>query len=281
MQIYNHLINRKNTCAAIGAFDGMHLGHRAVLRQLVEESRKRGREAVAVTWKGGTEGQKVLTNQEEKAWLMEKIGVDVMVFLDIEELEKGSGELETEILRRLGSSLVVSGNTAGPGLQGTDLCRVREVCDEKGRISTDRVRRALILGDMEYTAQLCGYPYIMMGRVVHGKAIGRTVGMPTANLAVPSEKQYPPNGVYASLARVDGHVYRGLTNIGPRPSVDDLPQITVETFIQNFDREIYGEPMVLEIHKHIRDIRKFSGIKEVREQVQRDVVQVKEYFDKR
>ena len=63
--------------------------------------------------------------------------------------------------------------------------------------------------------------------------------------------------------------------------MDDLPQITVETFIQNFDREIYGEPMVLEIHKHIRDIRKFSGIKEVREQVQRDVVQVKEYFDKR
>ena len=111
----------------------------------------------------------MLTNQEEKAWLMEKIGVDVMVFLDIEELEKGSGELETEILRRLGSSLVVSGEYGWAGLQGTDLCRVREVCDEKGRISTDRVRRALILGDMEYTAQLCGYPYIMMGRVVHGK----------------------------------------------------------------------------------------------------------------
>lgn len=280
MQILNHLINRTNTCAAIGAFDGMHLGHRAVLRRLVEESRERGLEAVAVTWMGSPEGQKVLTTQEEKAWLMEKIGVDVMVSLDREEIGKSSGELETEILRRLGSSLVVSGKTAGQGLHGTDLYHVREVCDEKGRISTRRVRSALTLGNMECTARLCGHPYVMMGRVVHGKAIGRTVGMPTANLAVPSQKHYPPNGVYAALARVDGHIYQGLTNIGPRPSVDDLPEITIETFLQDFDREIYGEPMVLEIHKHIRDIRKFSGIEEVKEQVQRDLVQVKEYLDK-
>lgn len=280
MQIFDYLINRKNTCVAIGAFDGMHLGHRAVLRQLVEESRNRGLEAVAVTWKGGKAGQKVLTTQEEKAWLMEKIGVDVMVSLDREEMGRGFCEQETEILRRLGSSLVVYGKMAGRGLQGTGVYSVREISDENGRISTERVRSALALGDMERTARLCGHPYVMMGRVVHGKAIGRTVGMPTANLEVPAQKQYPPNGVYAALARVDGHIYQGLTNIGLRPSVDDLPEITVETYLQDFDREIYGEPMVLEIHKHIRDIRKFSGIEEVKEQVQRDLVQVKEYLDK-
>ena len=120
-------------------------------------------------------------------------------------------------------------------------------------------------------------PVVLIGKVVRGKALGRTVGMPTANLCI-TDGTIPEEGVYATRIRIGDGVYTSVTNIGRRPTVDDESYITVETFIIDFDKEIYGEQAVLEVHKLLRPIQKFDSLKGVQMQVQQDVEMAKIYF---
>ena len=120
-------------------------------------------------------------------------------------------------------------------------------------------------------------PIRLSGTVVRGKALGRTVGMPTANLRI-TEGAMPENGVYATRIQIGDRVYTSVTNIGRRPTVDDEAYITVETFIMDFDKEIYGEQAVLELHKFLRPIQKFASLQEVKRQVEKDVETAKIYF---
>ena len=120
-------------------------------------------------------------------------------------------------------------------------------------------------------------PVILIGKVVRGKALGRTVGMPTANLCI-TEGTMPEKGVYATRIRIGDGVYTSVTNIGRRPTVDDESYITVETFIIDFDKEIYGERAILEVHQFLRPIQKFDSLQEVQRQVQKDVEMAKIYF---
>ena len=121
-------------------------------------------------------------------------------------------------------------------------------------------------------------PIVLRGRVVHGKALGRTVGMPTANIQIQDASILPECGVYATRIRIGNGEYVSVTNIGRRPTVDDKSYITVETHIIDFDREIYGEQAVLEVYKFLRPIQKFASLKEVQKQVQKDAETAKIYF---
>ena len=121
-------------------------------------------------------------------------------------------------------------------------------------------------------------PMILSGKVVHGKALGRTVGMPTANLCI-TEGTIPEEGVYATRIIVEGKAYISVTNIGRRPTVDNESHITVETYIIDFEKEIYGEQAVLEVHNFLRPVQKFESLEEVQKQVQRDVEMAKIYFE--
>jgi riboflavin kinase/FMN adenylyltransferase len=120
---------------------------------------------------------------------------------------------------------------------------------------------------------------VFEGKIIHGKGLGKTVGMPTANLDVTPNSITLPLGVYASKIIIDGETFTGLTNIGPRPSVDDVPVITVETLILDFDRDIYEKTVTLKIYLFIRPIEKFSGLQAVKEQVEKDKKIAREYFD--
>lgn len=120
-------------------------------------------------------------------------------------------------------------------------------------------------------------PIRLSGTVVRGKALGRTVGMPTANLRI-TEGVMPENGVYATRIQIGDRVYTSVTNIGRRPTVDDEAYITVETFIMDFDKEIYGEQAVLEVYQFLRPIQKFDSLQDVQKQVQKDAEMVKIYF---
>ena len=120
-------------------------------------------------------------------------------------------------------------------------------------------------------------PVVLSGKVVRGKALGRTVGMPTANLCI-TEGTMPEEGVYATRIRIGDGVYTSVTNIGRRPTVDDESYITVETFIIDFDKDIYGEQAILEVHQFLRPIQKFDSLQEVQMQVQQDVEMAKIYF---
>ena len=118
-------------------------------------------------------------------------------------------------------------------------------------------------------------PVVLSGKVVRGKALGRTVGMPTANLCI-TEGTMPEEGVYATRIRIGGGVYTSVTNIGRRPTVDDESYITVETFIIDFNEEIYGQFVELEVYKFLRPIQKFSSLEEVQKQVEKDIEEAKQ-----
>ena len=118
-------------------------------------------------------------------------------------------------------------------------------------------------------------PIILSGRVVHGKALGRTVGMPTANLCI-EDGTIPEDGVYATRITVQGKTYTSVTNIGRRPTVDDESYITVETFIIDFNEDIYGQFVELEVYKFLRPIQKFSSLEEVQKQVKKDIEEAKQ-----
>ena len=118
-------------------------------------------------------------------------------------------------------------------------------------------------------------PVSLTGGVVHGKALGRTVGMPTANIEVADKGQLPECGVYATRIRVDGEHYLAVTNIGLRPTVDNEQQVTVEAHILDFNQDIYGRIVELEVHKFLRPIRKFDSLEEVQKQVKKDIEEAK------
>lgn len=120
-------------------------------------------------------------------------------------------------------------------------------------------------------------PYIIEGKIVHGKGLGRTVGMPTANLSVENQ-ELPESGVYATRIRLDDKIFGSVTNIGKRPTVDREQNITVETYIFDFNGDIYGENAVLEILKFLRPVQKFQSLEEVYEQVQKDIKEAKKYL---
>ncbi len=118
-------------------------------------------------------------------------------------------------------------------------------------------------------------PVHLTGRVVHGKALGRTVGMPTANIEVSDRSMLPECGVYATRIRVDGDNYLAVTNIGLRPTVDNEQLVTVEAHILDFDRDIYGQSVELEVHRFLRPIQKFNSLEEVLKQVKEDIEEAK------
>ncbi len=122
------------------------------------------------------------------------------------------------------------------------------------------------------------FPVFLAGEVVHGKALGRTVGMPTANIKVCDESLLPECGVYATRIKVGEETYLAVTNIGLRPTVDNEQQVTVEAHILDFDQDIYGQVVELEVHKFLRPIQKFGSLEEVLKQVKKDIEEAKQWL---
>ena len=265
----------ERACVAFGRFDGVHRGHQAVLRRL----KALGGCSVAVSFE--TEN-KVLTTEEEKAYFFAQEGIDQMI--SVPEPDCPAGTFVKEVVsEKLGAEILVIGEEHE---HREEICRAAEeagirvelvetVKDEKGTITTQRVLQAFKNAEFEKYRQLCGHPYLIMGEVVHGKALGRTVGMPTANQSVILKKRKPESGVYATISHVAGGTYRSLTNIGTRPSVDDSGVVTVESYLLDFDRDIYGEEFCLEVWRFIRPVYKFKNLEAVKEQVKKDLEQVR------
>ena len=149
-------------------------------------------------------------------------------------------------------------------------------CEQGGPVTTERLRRAFDYRDWETYAALCGHPYFMEGTIGHGQALGRTVGMPTANLMLHRYKRKPPDGVYATISTLDNQLYMGLTNVGTKPTVDDSGAVSVETHLLDLNRNLYGETQLLEFYFYIRDVKKFDNLGQVKAQVDRDLAHVRE-----
>lgn len=291
----------ENTCVTFGMFDGMHKGHMTVAKTVAEESKKRSLNSVILSFDGTrdkiVDQTNILTTEEEKVYYLKKMGIDKFIsYSYTEEIQKMEADIfiKTILSDALGAKVVVVGRDCRFGKEGKGNLELLEkeapkygmhivVCETVlagGQpITSDSVKTAFKACDFEKMIELCGHPYTMIGEVMHGKALGRTVGMPTANLGVPDCKLKPPSGVYATLTDIEGDTYKGLTNIGKRPSVDDGDYITIETFLLDFAKDIYGKKIIMEVYLYIRGVVKFDCLEEVQKQVQKDLDKTKNYLE--
>lgn len=274
-----------------GFFDGVHLGHRLVIDTLVSEARSRGEEAIVVTFwphpravlQQDARDFRLLSSLEEKKEMLLSMGVDRVEVLPFtrEFASLTAGEYLQLLSERFGAGLVVMGydnrigsdkltagkiNTAAPEI-------VVAQCTDSG-ISSTQIRKALEAGDIELANGMLGYKYGLHGVVVAGNRNGRTIGFPTANIRLYEPlKLVPARGVYAVDVQVLGKEYRGMCNIGVRPTVGGGSP-TIETHILDFDEDIYGLPLKLHFIRRIRDERKFPSLEALREQLILDKLEI-------
>ncbi len=284
----------KNTAVAIGKFDGIHIGHRRLLKEILLR-RECGLAACVFTFDPsptvffGGQDEKELTTREEKRSLFEKLGVDILVEYP---LNRESAAVPPEIFaeeilakrmkaRFLAAGIDLSfgaggaGNAAllqklGPGL-GFEVKTIDKVCLDGREVSSTLVRARVEQGDMEAVSRLLGMPYRIAGKVVHGKQLGRTMGFPTVNLLPPKSKLLPPKGVYFSQVHVGERTYRAISNVGYKPTVTDERVMGVESFLYDFEESIYGEYIEVSLNAFHRPEQRFESVEALRMQIREDI----------
>ena len=295
----NEVDHKQPTCVAIGSFDGVHRGHQALLQRMAAEARAAGMRTAALTF--FPHPRRVLhtlpprfylTTLDERVRLLAEQGIDLIIThpFDDEVRRIRAADFVDQLLNTLDMKQLWGGNFALGYQREGDVPFLRQQGQLKGFtvetleeplllngeiISSRRVRRALEAGHMEEVTGCLGRYFSVRGPVVKGDQRGRTIGFPTANLAVWDELLLPGNGVYATYAWVGERRHAAATNVGVRPTVDGL-KLTVEAHILDFDDDIYGETVRLEFVRCIRPEMKFSGLDELKGRIAADVAEVRE-----
>lgn len=285
---------------ALGTFDGVHLGHRRVIGLAVERARARRGSAAVLTFEPHplevlrpAAEPVLLTAIDERLDQLAALGVDVALVLAFDEAFariSPSAWLDDVLRARLDAREIVAGSSYTFGFRregtarrlaawgraaGVPVHLVPAVLIGGEPVTSTRIRAALREGLVEDAARLLGRPYGVSGRVVRGEGRGRTIGVPTANLAVPPRKIVPAHGVYATIATVGGRRYRGATNVGTRPTFGGAT-LSVETFLLEFGGECVGEPMSLAFVRRLREERAFPDAAALVRQIHDDVDAVRE-----
>jgi riboflavin kinase/FMN adenylyltransferase len=296
MQVIDDLTKvhlEQETVLTIGAFDGLHLGHQALLGEVVARAQAAGRLAVVITFHphpamvlAPDRAPRYLTTPGEKVALLEGLGIDLVVVLAFNRqvAAMSAREFMTNVSRhlRVRELLVGADFALGRNREG-DLPRLQELGLELGYkvhiveaflldgkvVSSSRVRALLNQGAVEQVARLLGRYPSLSGEVVMGAQRGQRLGFPTANLDVRPERAVPADGVYAVFALLGAERYPAVANVGVRPSFDN-GQRTVETHIFDFEQDIYGCDLVVEFVARIRDERRFEDINNLVAQIGRD-----------
>lgn len=304
MEIITDIYNCKATpCAAtVGSFDGVHLGHVAMLGELRAAAETRKLPVAAVTFKRHPrmlfDGQCepfLLTTNKEKTMLLEKAGVDMLVMLDFDSYmaSMSAERFMKEILSEsLGVRMLAVGydHHFGKPCDDEGIGQYKEYgnrhCievfetkpfDVNGcRVSSSCVRRALAAGDMTTALSLLGHKYSIEGTVVHGAGVGHRLGFPTANILTSEEMlMLPYDGVYEVDTFVEGSRYKGVMNIGFKPTVNDSRVRTIEVYLIDFSADIYGSAIRVEPLRRLRDEKAFGNADALRFQIEVDVARVK------
>lgn len=282
---------------AVGVFDGLHLGHQRLLQQMKEAAWVAGSRPGVLTFfphpkvvTHGVSGRIYLTTLEQRLTLLAKQGMEIIIphpfdeqvrntraadfidqlgqHLNLCQLWGGDFSLgykregDAQFLSQLGQSRGFTVHTL------TDLVMVAGE-----RVSSSRVRQSLAAGRITDVNRCLGRPFDAAGEVIHGDHRGRTIGFPTANLAVWEQHLLPANGVYATYAWLGTERFKAATNVGVRPTINGH-RLSVEAHLLDFNRDIYGQQLRLEFVAAIRDERKFSGLEALKAQIGADVAQV-------
>lgn len=292
------------TAVTIGKFDGRHKGHQKLLREMLCFKERQGLKAAVFTFDMAPAGvmagrvQTVITTNQERRNKMAKMGIDYLVEYPFDQntAHMSPEEFVSEVLvRRMHAKAVVVGTDCSFGYKGkgnaqllkemSESCGFEAVIIEKEQddhrdISSTYVREELDQGNIEKANELLGEPYAIHGVVVHGNHIGGAIlGFPTANILPPPEKHLPPFGVYVSQVLVDGALYRGVTNIGKKPTVEGESPVGVETFIMGLEAKLYGKEIEVQLLNFERPEQKFSSLEELKERIEKDKEYAAAYFD--
>lgn len=288
-------MNLANASAvAIGKFDGIHLGHRQLLGEIIAKKQE-GMKAVVFTFNPSPSAlfskvkEKELTSTEEKRQIFESLGIDILVEFPLTYETAATPKevfVEEILVKRLNAGFIVAGTDLSFGKNGegnSDFLIEEsrkfnfevEIIDKisyKGEIiSSTLVRKAIAEGDVKKAHFMMGNPYFVQGIVQKGNQLGRTIGFPTVNLVAEEEKLLPPNGVYKTEVIVDGRIFEAITNVGCKPTVTDNEQIFIESYLYNFRENIYGKRIEVHFLEFMRQEQKFDSIEELKKQLQRDI----------
>jgi riboflavin kinase/FMN adenylyltransferase len=300
MQVWNidDSLSLKHPVATIGIFDGVHRGHRFILDHLKEKAKIHGGETVVVTlWphprivlQKELHDFKLLHSREEKIREMDNYGIDhlVMVPFDREIASLTACDfVQLYLVDKLGVEVLLVGydNRFGKDRKGDPeglrMCaeknrfaieKLPEYRNQKGTVSSSVIRESILRGDILSAGHMLGYPYYLSGTIVEGNHIGRQIGFPTANIhPMDANKLIPMNGVYAIRAELRGDVYKGMLNIGFRPTLDSAMAVkTIEAHLFGASGDFYEEEIVIHFITRVRDEMKFSGLDALKAQLQKD-----------
>jgi riboflavin kinase/FMN adenylyltransferase len=293
-----------STHLAIGVFDGLHIGHQAVIGRALASSRQTGGNAVAVTFDPHPvrvlrpeKAPRLLTSTRHKVKLIERLGVDAVLLLEftrafsktppeifIENLVRAAGQLRQICV---GQEWTFGANRSGsirlleelaPKL-GFQVATVPPVLVGGRVVSSTLIRSAVECGDLESTAKYLGREFTILGTVTEGRQLGRRLGFPTANLRAHNEL-FPPNGVYAAKAWFREKEYGGVVNIGIRPTIEnETGERLLELHLFDFKQQIYGEDVEVAFLKYLRPEQKFSDVAELQAQIQRDAAAARQVYE--
>lgn len=289
----------RDTAVTLGKFDGVHRGHQKLISHICEKERQGLESAVVTIWPDPK--VKALLTKSEKKELLRKLGVswwiDCPFLPQISHMEPEDFIREI-LVKRMRAKYIAVGSDFRFGYQrkgdwrllermqkevGYELEVVEKETYGNREISSTYVKEALAQGNMELVNELLGYPYTVQGEVLHGRRIGRTLGMPTTNLIPSVGKLLPPNGVYASRTLMEAGNSKterpGITNIGYKPTVGEYFR-GVETYLFDFDGDLYGQEIAVQLYAFERPEQKFQSMDALKEQMHRDIEFGKKYFER-
>ena len=288
--------------AATGFFDGVHLGHAKVIELLCSTAKAEGATSAVITFwphprsilRQDAGKLRLLKSLEEKEERLKALGVDEVHVVDFtREFSKMTAEefIRDFLIKKFGVSTLIVGYDHRLGCKKTgsdDIVRIAESCgikavrvsaisDSYNTISSTYIRNLIETGGIERANALLGYEYTLKGVVVPGCGNGRKLGFRTANMSLYDPlKLIPYNGVYAVRATVEGKTYKGVCNIGYRPTIEDGRGLTVETHLLDFDDDIYGLDLTVRFVEFIRDEQRFGSMELLREQLLKDAAEASE-----
>ena len=286
----------RDTLLTVGVFDGVHLGHKCLISQLIEQARQQNLLSGVVTFRQHPQEMlspqdklPFLTDLAERSNLLKNEGVEVIVPLSFttELVQLGARQfvgLLKKYLRMRG--LVIGpdfalgqnreGNVDTLRVLGQDMSFsvtvVSSVTINGKAVSSTAIREALVDGDMKKVHDLAGHPFSLHGHVIAGAGRGVELGFPTANLDIDPEQAIPADGVYASWAYLDDRAYQSMTNIGKRPTFGDGER-TVEVYVLDYHSDLRGRELRIDVMERLRDEKQFNSVEELRKQVAEDVKQ--------
>ncbi len=302
--IFDNNLNliHNDTALTIGNFDGLHTGHRKLISVVKECSQKYKLDSAVLSFTPHPMSTltddshfQTITSPEEKSFLLQDIGIDFYIEYPFDKDFSMIGPecfVEEILFKQLRCKVIVVGKgyRFGKNRKGSYemLCELGKKngvsvigCDhveENGKkVSSSKIRKLISQKEFGQIEKYLTRPYFIMGKVLHGKKLGRTIGFPTVNLTPYKNKVLPPCGIYFTKTKFDGTEYYSVTNIGDNPTVNGETTV-IETYIFGFDGDLYGKTVWIDFYKFLRDEIKFQSVEQLKERITMDITLAKDYY---